>query len=385
MAHWARGDSDRALTDLLIDSVVDYAMFVLDVHGGIRSWNPGAERLKGYTADEIIGQNFSLFYTDADRADGLPSRLLATAAAQGRVRHTGWRVRKDGTPFYGDVTITALRGDDGELLGFAKVTRDLTERHEADIALGRALEREREAAHELARLDETRTKFMAALSHDLRTPLGALQGSIDLLRTGGPQVDQGQVLDLMERNVARLLAMTTQLSEISRLQRGQLTLEREAIDLRAAVDECLHEIGPVITDVEVEVSVHGMLHVDPLALQRVLANLLTNAVRHSPSGATVTVRSRTDTSSVVLMVEDRGPGVAAAEREVIFEEFRQGRDRRAGSGLGLGLTIVRQYARAHGGDAWVEDAEDGGARFCVALPPAGPATSDADEGAHAAS
>lgn len=384
MPQWNSGD-DRALTQLLIDSVVDYALFVLDVHGGIRTWNPGAERLKGYAADEIIGQNFSVFYTDGDREDGLPSRLLATAAARGRVRHTGWRVRKDGTRFYGDVTITALRGDDGELVGFAKVTRDLTERHEADLALVRALEREREAAHELARLDESRTQFMAALSHDLRTPLGAIQGGINLLRDDGDEVDANQILDLMERNVRRLLAMTSQLSDISRLQRGRLVLEREVVDLRAAVDECLLTLRPVISDIELQVDVGGVLEVDALALQRVLANLLTNAVHHSPADGVVTVWSRDQAPSLLLVVDDQGPGVPPAERELIFEEFRQGSGRRTEAGLGLGLSIVRQYVRAHGGDAWVEDGEGGGARFCVTLPKAVDVPSDADEDAHAAS
>lgn len=370
MAGARHEGEDVELASLLIDSVVDYALFVLDAHGGVRSWNPGAERLKGYRADEIIGRDLSVFYTPEDREAGLPARLLAQAAEQGRVIHTGWRVRKDGTRFYGDVTITALRGDDGELRGFAKVTRDRTDQHEADLAMSRALERERQAAHELSRLEETRAQFLAAVSHDLKAPLGAIHGGLGLLLDTELE-DRDRLLAMIQRNLERLLTMATQLSELARLERGSLELERKPVSLAELVDTCVVSLETTMEDTEVHTDVDATVEADPTALERMVVNLLTNAVRYSPPGAPVTVTSGLTASGTVLAVEDEGPGVPPEERERIFREFRQG-VRRHRDGLGLGLSIVRHYAEAHGGRAWVEDGERGGARFCVLLPHAPP-------------
>lgn len=361
-----RSDSDASLTSLFIDSVVDYAMFVLDAHGAVRSWNPGAERLKGYQADEIIGRDFSLFYPEEDRRSGLPATLLERARVDGRVTHRGWRVRKDGSRFYGEITITALRSDDGTLRGFAKVTRDRTDQREAEETLARALDRERRAAQELLRLQEARSQFMAAVSHDLQTPIGAIRGALSLLDEGDDE--QAELVAILERNLTRLASMTRQIAEASQLDRGRARITPEPTDLPTAVDACLLALRPLLADREVQVAVEGEAQVDPEALERILANLLTNAHRHSPEGRPVVVRSRRDGAQVVLEVEDEGPGVAPADRERIFEEFLQGVGRTSTGGLGLGLSIVRHYADAHGGRAWVEDGPTGGARFCVSIP-----------------
>lgn len=359
--------TEETLTSLLIDSVVDYAIFVLDVHGGIRSWNSGAERLKGYRAHEIIGKDLSVFYTDEDREAGLPARLLARAEAEGRVTHSGWRVRQDGTRFHADVTITALRDDEGELQGFAKVTRDRTSQYRAELAMGQALERERQAAHQLTQVDEARTKFMAAVSHDLQTPIGAILGSLELVEAPANEED-AQLFDVVRRNAERLRSLAGQLSEMSRLQRGRLELVREPSDLAELVRDCVGTLGPLLGDVDVRAEVEGTVHVDPTAFDRILTNLLTNAAQHSPAGAPVTITSRGEGSSVMVCVEDRGPGVAPEDRPHVFEEFRQGDGRPKGDGLGLGLNIVRHYVEQHGGRVWVEDGEHGGARFCFTLP-----------------
>ena len=361
-----RSDTNASLTSLFIDSVVDYAMFILDPHGAVRSWNPGAERLKGYRADEIIGRDFSAFYTEPDRRSGLPAALLERARVDGRVTQRGWRVRKDGSRFFAEVTITALRDDDGTLRGFAKVTRDRTDQREAEETMARALDRERRAAQELIRLQAARSQFMAAVSHDLQTPIGAIRGALALLDEGDEE--QAELVAVLERNLTRLASMTRQLAEASRLDRGQAQVTPEWTDLATAVDACLLALQPLLGGREVQVAVDGAAHVDPDALERILVNLLTNAHRHTPEDRTVAVRSRRDAGQVVVEVEDEGPGVPPADRERIFEEFLQGTDRTSTGGLGLGLSIVRHYAEAHGGHAWVEDGRTGGARFCVSLP-----------------
>lgn len=359
---------DEYLTSLLIDSVVDYAIFVLDEHGGVRTWNSGAERLKGYRADEIIGRDLSVFYTDEDRDSGLPARLLAQAASEGRVIHTGWRVRKDGTRFYGDVTITALRDEDRVLRGFAKVTRDRTAEHESDVAMARALERERQAAHELARLDESRTKFMAAVSHDLQTPIGAILGGIDLLPESDVDDEIALLMALIRRNAERLQGMAGQLSEMSRLERGYIQVQPTPTDVATATRECVEALRPLLSGVEVRVEATGVALVDPYAFDRVMTNLLTNAAQHSPAGAPVTIATRHDGPMVVVTVEDRGPGVPLEERQRIFEEFRQGSQPAHANGLGLGLHIVRYYVEHQGGRVWVDDVPEGGARFSFSVP-----------------
>lgn len=365
-----RQDDEEAaeLQALLIDSVVDYAMFVLDADGVVRSWNPGAERLKGYTADEIIGQSFSVFYPPELREEGLPDQLLARARQDGRVTHTGWRVRRDGTRFWGDVTITALQDESGELRGFAKVTRDRTEQHQAEVAMAETLERERHAIEELEAMQLARGRFLAAVSHDLRTPLGVIRGSLHMLREAVDDPGDQELVQVVERNVDRLHGMTSQLAELARLERGAVDLQPIPVDLADAVARVVQTLGPLLDDVEVVVDVTGRADLDPMAFERALTNLITNAVRHTPSGSTVTISTREE-DGLVLCVEDEGPGVAPEERDEIFLEFRQGRVRQAGGGLGLGLSIVRHYAEAHGGRAWVEDGAVG-ARFCIGFPAA---------------
>lgn len=351
---------DDALASLLVDSVVDYAIFVLDPQGHVRTWNPGAERVKGYSPDEIIGRDFSVFYTEEDRESGLPARLLAQAADQGRVTHSGWRVRRDGTRFFCDVTITALHDQDDTLQGFAKVTRDRTDQHEAEVAMSRALDRERQATQELAELSEARTRFLAAVSHDLGTPLGVIRGTLQML--DGPP----DVVDVLRRNVDRLGAMTRQLSELSRLQRGMLDLRRQPVDLAVAVPDVITSLGPALEGFEVTAQATGTVEVDQLAFERTLMNLLGNATEHAPRGTRILVDSEVREDLVVVSVEDEGQGIPEADRQAVFDEFRQGRH--GGRGMGLGLSIVRHYARAHGGDAWVEQGRTGGARLCVSWP-----------------
>lgn len=359
-------DVAEKLTALLIDSVIDYAMFVLDPDGRVRSWNPGARRLKGYDPHEIIGQHFSLFYTEEDRAAGMPGRLLGQAASEGSVTHSGWRVRKDGSRFWGDVTITALHDEEGTLSGFAKVTRDRTDQYLAEEAMAQALERERRTAQQLAQLEEDRSQFMAAVSHDLQTPLGAIQGSLAVLDEGDDE--QQALVAVIRRNLERLLTMARQLAEASRLERGRVKVAPRPTDLRAAIDECIAAMRPVIDGRDFVVDVDGSAQVDPLAFQRVMTNLLTNAHHHAPPGAPVAISSRDEGDFIQVAVDDEGPGVPAEERQRIFEEFRQGGRRGGDAGLGLGLSIVRHYVEAHGGRAWVEDGTTGGARFVITVP-----------------
>jgi PAS domain S-box-containing protein len=372
--------SDQRLAGLLIESVVDYAIFALDPRGFVRTWNRGAQRLKGYTADEIVGRHFSAFYTPDDRESGLPDALLVGAETEGAVSHRGWRVRKDGTTFWGDVTITALRDATDGLVGFAKVTRDRTTMHEQEEALGRALARQRQAAVELAELHRARTRFLASIVHDLSTPITVVRSSLQLAMNGqdpdgGPQ-GVGRLLAVARRSADELEQLRAQLQEFSRLDAGAVELDLHTIDLADLVDRLAGDLSEVFEPpilAEVERSLYVVA--DELALRRILTNLLTNAARYSPHDRPIRVRTAPASTPdrVAIGVSDEGPGISPADRQRVFQEFWSGRgDTRLERGLGLGLSIVRGYVTEHGGDIWIDSTEGGGTTFWFTLERAGP-------------
>ncbi|MDQ3932568.1 MAG: PAS domain-containing sensor histidine kinase, partial [Actinomycetota bacterium] len=339
----------------------------------------GARRLKGYTREEILGEHYSIFYTPDDREAGLPDALLTRAEHEGSVRHSGWRVRKGGTRFWADVVITPLRNrSSGELIGFAKVIRDLTDRHQMEVALQRALAREREAAVELSRLNDLRTQFLAGIAHDVRTPVIAIRDLVDLLlgSLAGTGDDEGDIdledaLTLVADNADQLEELTRQLAEFALLERPQIELAPEALDLPTAVQHCIEPLRRTLSHVELEIDVEGVVEADPVAFRRILTNLLTNAVHNAPKGSTVRVASRQRNGEVEISVADEGPGIPTDQLDLLFEEFYQGPSPQSSRrGFGLGLAIVRNYVQRHGGLVWVESTPGAGATFRFTLPAA---------------
>jgi PAS domain S-box-containing protein len=371
---------DLRLTRLLIESVVDHAIFVLDPRGFVRTWNRGAERLKGYTADEIVGRHFSSFYTATDRESGLPDALLVRAETEGAVSHSGWRVRKDGTTFWGDVTITALRDDTGELVGFAKVTRDRTQVHEQEEALGRALARERQAAVELEQLHRSRTRFLASIVHDLSTPIAVVRSSVQLAMDGQGSATAsrslGRLLAAARRSADELERLRSQLQEFSRLEAGAVELDLETIAVADLVQQLASDLNEVFeARIAVEIDPSLQVVADGLALRRILTNLLANAARYSPPGRPICVRTAPASTPdrVAIGVSDEGPGIRPADRSRVFQEFWSGRGgTRPEPGLGLGLSIARGYVAEHGGELWIDSTEGRGTTFWFTLPRAEP-------------
>lgn len=333
---------------LLVDQVVDYAIIALDAHGVIQSWNAGATAVKGYTAVEAIGQHFSIFYPPDDRRAGLPLRLLDEARSLGRVEHTGWRVRKDGSRFWGDVVLTALHDDDDRLAGFAKVTRDLTERHQLEAA---------------------RESFLAAVTHDLRTPLTAIKGFAELL----PVADEAKRHHMAEwigANVDRLAVLIDNIVDHTQLHADAWTLHPEPLTLRAVAQSCLSNLGPTLDNHDIELKGDsGPLVGDRRALERVVTNLVGNAVKYSPAGSTVIVLIETTASVTSMRVIDQGRGVAPEDLELVFIEFQRGRlahgDRH---GTGIGLSNVKKLVSMHGGQVWMESEVGIGTTVVVELP-----------------
>ncbi|MCP3139063.1 PAS domain-containing sensor histidine kinase [Pyxidicoccus xibeiensis] len=358
---------------LLIASVTDYAILTLDERGYIASWNPGAERIKGYRAEEILGQHFSRFYPPEDVARGKPRWELEQAVRKGRFEDEGWRVRKDGTRFWANVVITALFGEDGLLRGFGKVTRDFTQRKEAEEQ--RELDRLREALR-------IRDEFLSVASHELKTPLTPLQLRLtSLQRTleNNPESLSGERLardlDVANRQVRKLADLIEDLLDVSRLSVGKLLVEPEPVDLTALTREVLVRYGPqaaqagCLIDVEAPGPIEGRW--DRRRLDQAVTNLVTNAMKYG-AGKPIHVRVGVDEGLAVLRVRDEGIGIAPEHQHRIFERFMRAVSERNYGGLGLGLFITQQIVEAHGGSIDVQSQPGQGAAFILRLPLAPP-------------
>ncbi|HJU69074.1 MAG TPA: PAS domain-containing sensor histidine kinase [Gemmatimonadaceae bacterium] len=359
---------------LLVERVRDYAIFALDAGGYIISWNLGAQRLKGYSADEIIGKHFSTFYPEVDKRAGKPEWELEVAADEGRVEDEGWRIRKDGTRFWANVVITALRDDSGRLVGFAKVTRDLTERMEAQQ---RAIDNARRLA-ELEGLSRAKSQFLASMSHELRTPLNAIGGYAELIEMGlGGTVteQQREYLTRIRNSQQHLLQIINDLLNYSRIEAGKVTYEKEPVPLASVIEKVTGMIEPQMVTKGITFDVPpcppGIVSIgDRLKIEQIVLNLLSNAVKFTPAGGRVTVTCRGGDKTVALSVADTGPGIPDERLDDIFEPFVQlGRSLSSGhEGAGLGLAISRDLARAMNGDVTVESVSGQGATFTLSLP-----------------
>ena len=363
---------------LLVEGVSDYAIFALDPTGHIITWNPGAQRLKGYRPHEIIGKHFSVFYPEEDIRAGKPPWELEVAIAEGRLEDEGWRLRKDGSRFWANVVITALHDETGTLIGFAKITRDLTERMEAQE---RALQNARRLA-EVETLSRAKSQFLASMSHELRTPLNAIGGYAELIEMGlgGSVTDQQrEYLSRIRSSQQHLLRIINDLLNYSRIEAGKVSYEKEPVSLPAVIETVTAMIGPQattkgITIVRVpcdEVMASG----DRLKIEQVVLNLLSNAVKFTPPGGKITVGCRIADDKATLSVADTGPGIPRDRVEDIFEPFVQlGRSLSSGhEGAGLGLAISRDLARNMDGDITVETGAGRGAAFTLSLPRSEPA------------
>jgi hypothetical protein len=354
---------------LLVENVRDYAIFMLDPTGVIASWNAGAERIKGYSAIEIIGRHFSIFYPAEDIAAGKPDWELGVAREQGRIEDEGWRLRKDGTRFWANVVITTLFGDTGEIRGFAKVTRDLTERRAREEAERRA------ALHvEASRLKDD---FLAMVSHELRTPLNVAVGQAAMLRAGRIAPHQAErAWAALERNLALQARLIDDLLDLSRIVTGKLTLDLAPLDIAAVLRESVDEISETAKSrgvalrcdtPDAPVIVLG----DVVRLRQVFLNLLSNAAKFTPPGGAIAAACAARDRVAEIHVIDTGIGISADVLPTVFDRFTQADQttRREFGGLGLGLAIARELVMRHDGEITAASEGAGkGATFTVRLP-----------------
>jgi PAS domain S-box-containing protein len=359
---------------LLVQSVKDYAIFMLDPCGVVATWNEGAKAINGYEDYEIIGRHFSVFYSAKDIVNGKPAWELREAAAKGTFEDEGWRYRKDGTQLWANVVITAVRNPAGELIGFAKVTRDLTERRASQE---RAISDTRRVA-EAEVANRAKSEFLAAMSHELRTPLNAIGGYAELLEMGigGPVTEQQQsYLARIRGSQQHLLGIISDLLNYSRIEAGQVTYDLTAVRIQSVMDTVLPLLAPQSEAKDIALTseacpIELLAIADQTKTEQIVLNLLSNAVKFTPEGGRVTVRCTDDGDHVRISVEDTGPGIPADKHDAIFEPFVQlGRTRTSQhEGTGLGLAISRDLARAMGGDITIRSTVDVGSTLSLTLP-----------------
>ncbi|MEO6598913.1 MAG: PAS domain-containing sensor histidine kinase [Polyangiaceae bacterium] len=356
----------------LVESVNDYAIFMLDPTGRVSTWNPGAQRIKGYTSDEIVGQHFSVFYPAEVVAEGKCEFELETARKEGRFEEEGWRVRKDGGRFWAKVTITTLRDSANTLLGFAKVTQDLTQRLEVE-ATNRALAEQRAALAEKARIQQFQERFLAILGHDLRNPLASIDMGLGILREQTNDPSALRVLGRMQSSSSRMSRMIAQILDLTRSRlAGGLELDLRVMDLRDTLTKIVDELRTAHPASAIEcVAPHASIWGDPDRMEQVFSNLIGNAVLHGEPAKLIVVRAELEHDVVNISVHNEGEPIPADLQPKLFDAFRRGeRESRTAktAGLGLGLYISWEIVRAHGGRIEVESSADRGTTFRVKLP-----------------
>ena len=369
---------------LLVDGVKDYAILMLDPAGHITTWNAGAERIKGYTAEEIIGKHFSLFYPPEDVAAGRPIRELEIATREGRFEEEGWRVRKDGTRFLANAVVTALLDDAGRLLGFGKVMRDVTEKRAAEEhLLQMAIELERSNALDQFRQKEMVIKenFLSHVSHELRSPLTSIYSFSTLILDGlagevTPQ--QQEYLQIIMRNVDQLLSMIEDLLEDTLVREARLKVHPQSASVAEAIEYAVDTLRGTSEHKGVALSFSSSpdlppAYADPMRLRQILTILLDNATKFTPQGGAVAARasvSEVFPGFLLVEVSDTGRGIDPEATELIFERLYQATDPgEAGRrGLGLGLHIARGLVLRQRGTIWVSSELGNGSRFSFTLP-----------------
>ena len=354
---------------LLVEGVADYALYMLDPTGVVTSWNIGGQRIKGYSPTEIIGQHFSRFYTEVDRANGKPLRALGIACDQGRYEEEGWRVRKDGTFFWASVVIDPIY-EGGKLIGFAKITRDITERREAQLKL----EQMHQQLAESQKLDAL-GQLTGGVAHDFNNLLMIISGSLHTLKKAvGDDPKSQRALSAIEGAAKRGASLTSQLLTFARRQ----SVNPQAVNVAeriAAVREVLDAgVGSAVTlQFDVARDVWPVM-VDVAEFETALVNLVVNARDAMTGGGVITVSARNDTPGdeadaggyVAISVEDTGTGIAPDVLGKIFDPFFTTKP--IGKGTGLGLSQVHGFAHQAGGTVRVASELGKGTRITILLP-----------------
>jgi PAS domain S-box-containing protein len=362
---------------MLVEGVKDYAIYMLDTEGRVTTWNAGAERLEGYRAEEIIGKSFSIFFTPEDLERRLPEMALKKAEEDGQIRNEGWRVRKDGSRFWTQGIITALRDETGKLCGFSKVAHDITQRKRSEEEIRQLNEeleqRVTERTAQLQAANQELEAFSYSVSHDLRAPLRHIVGYVEILQSeAGANLDESsrQHLQTISDSAKQLGNLIDALLAFSRMGRAEMRQQR--FSLAALVEEARRELRREMEGRNIRWQIGDLPEVqgDPLMLRQVLVNLLSNALKYTRTRAQAKIEvGATDTEQeTVVFVRDNGVGFDMQYADKLFGVFQRLHRPAEFEGTGIGLANVRRVVHRHGGRVWAEGSVDGGATFYFSIP-----------------
>jgi PAS domain S-box-containing protein len=363
---------------ILVESVQDYAIFFMDPEGYIQTWNKGAEKNKGYSHAEIIGKHFSIFYSEQDNLDKKPERELEIAKKVGRVEDEDWRYRKDGSKFWANVVITALYDDEGTLQGFAKVTRNLTERKVNEDSLRSANSLLQEQQRELQRLNESKDEFISLASHQLRTPATAIKQLLGLILEGFEGELPQNIRRLLEKTYEsneRQISIVNSLLKVAQVDSGKVVLRKKPVDLNEIATSLVKQYTGIIEEKKQSISLN--LQSDPLLgfvdeeyYRMALENILDNASKYTESGGTIIVTSKTVNEHAVISITDSGVGISPEHINSLFVKFNRIPNdlSHTVAGSGLGLYWVEKVIDLHQGVIEVESQLKKGTVFSVSVP-----------------
>jgi two-component system sensor kinase FixL len=370
--NWKIAASERKELEqrfgFLVGHVKDYAIFLIDPKGRVKSWNRGAQQIKGYTEAEIIGQHISVFYTDEDIRLDEPLRNLQRAQEQGHYESVGLRKRKDGSVFYADVVFTPIYDDKNILKGFAKITRDITDQKRAEEDIQAILRREKE-------LNELKSRFVSLASHEFKTPLSVILSSVSLIEKY-PETDQQDKrlkhIHRIKSNVNNLKQILNDFLSLEKLESGIIQNCPVETDLIQISQEAIQDMdGSLKQGQHIEPQTEGtprFIQVDIQLLRNILNNLLSNAIKYSPDGAGIDYKISYHQTTIDIAVKDQGIGIPPEEQEHLFERFFRATNTTGISGTGLGLSIVKRYLDLMGGQICLSSNSGEGSTFTVTLP-----------------
>jgi PAS domain S-box-containing protein len=339
--------------NLFVDSNKEYALYMIDAEGHIISWNAGAERIKGYKPEEIIGKHFSIFYTPEEASAEKSQHELEIAAQRGKFEEENWRTRKDGSKFWASIVITSLKDENSKIKGYGKVIRDLSATKIAEENLRQAI--------------VARDEFMSIASHELRTPLTALKLQLQIAQRINPSEKS---LSICLKQVETLSVLMDELLDISRIQSGKLNFTFKKTNLSKLVFNLCHIFEEAFKKENTELICEFQQDIDGIwdsfRIEQVITNLIANALKYAP-GKPVKIYVQGNEDNAQLYVQDSGPGIPKEKQKKIFDRFE-----RVGSpsvsGLGLGLYISHQIVEAHGGTIDLKSDLGKGSTFIVTLP-----------------
>lgn len=353
----------------IIDSLQDYSIFTLDKDFNINSWSSGATKIFGYETEEVIGEPFDIIFTEEDLNSGIPKKEIETALKEGRATDNRWHITKDKTLFYAYGLVFPLTGLDGEMMGYVKILRDLTERKQSEDAI-------KKYVRELEDLNTHKESVLAILSHDLRSPLSAIIGTAKYLKDNfhrmKPELVQ-EMLNLLHKSTTDELEMLDYLVEWARIKYASDVFNPKQIELTEYINkvfESLKETALLNTiNLTHQIEENTIVFADGKMLISIFQNIVSNAIRHTEKGGCITVSATTKEDKIIVCIQDNGIGMSEEVMKKLFTPQMKAlsETRKKNKGAGIGLLLVKGFLEKNGGEIWVESTEGKGSSFYFSL------------------